>query len=183
MVVAFIGLLLNLGVALIVSRSEQTLNVRAALLHVTSDLLGSVAALAAGAVIYFTEWRPIDPILSLVIGLLILGSTVNLLRETLHVLMEGVPRELHLDEVGQALARMPGVRSVHDLHIWNISSGQVSLSAHLELDTLEQWPTVLDGARQVLLERFGIDHVTLQPELTGLPRAPKRAIVKLFAKP
>jgi cobalt-zinc-cadmium efflux system protein len=182
MAVAFVGLLLNLALAYVISSGERTLNVRAALLHVTSDLLGSVAALAAGAVITFTGWNPIDPILSLVIAGLILVSTLSLLRETLHVLMEGVPRRIKLDEVGQTLARVTQVRGVHDLHIWNISSGQVALSAHVELASLDAWPAVLEESRAILLERFGIDHVTLQPELAGAGRRPERAIVKVFAR-
>jgi len=180
MVVAFVGLLLNLVVAYVIGSGERNLNVRAALLHVTSDVLGSVAALAAGAVIYFTGWNPIDPILSLAIAALILASTLSLLREALHVLMEGVPRTLQLPEVGRALARVPGVHGVHDLHIWNISTGQVALSAHVEIEDLTQWPQVLDHSRRLLLERFGIDHATLQPELGATP--PARAIVKLFAR-
>jgi cobalt-zinc-cadmium efflux system protein len=180
--VAFVGLLLNLALAFIISSGERTLNVRAALLHVTSDLLGSVAALAAGAVITFTGWNPIDPILSLAIAALILVSTLSLLRETLHVLMEGVPRRIKLAEVGQALARVRHVRSVHDLHIWNISSGQVALSAHVELASLDVWPAVLEESRAILRERFGIDHVTLQPELLGAGQRPAHAIVKLFAR-
>jgi cobalt-zinc-cadmium efflux system protein len=180
MVVAFVGLLLNLIVAFVIGSGERNLNIRAALLHVTSDVLGSVAALAAGAVIYFTGWNPIDPILSLAIAALILVSTLSLLREALHVLMEGVPRRLQLPDVGRALARVPGVHGVHDLHIWNISTGQVALSAHVEVQDLTRWPAVLDQSRRILLERFGIDHVTLQPELS--PASPKRAIVKLFAR-
>jgi cobalt-zinc-cadmium efflux system protein len=182
MAVAFVGLLLNLVLAYVISSGERTLNVRAALLHVTSDLLGSVAALAAGAVITFTGWNPIDPILSLVIAGLILVSTVSLLRETVHVLMEGVPREIKLGEVGRALARVAQVRGVHDLHIWNISSGRVALSAHVELATLDVWPAVLEESRAILRERFGIEHVTLQPELAGADRRPAQAIVKLFAR-
>ncbi len=182
MIVAFIGLLLNLAVVLILSRGERGLNLRAAMLHVTSDLIGSVAALAAGAVIYFTGWRPIDPILSLVIALLILGSTINLLREALHVLMEGVPRTVKLDEVGRLIARINGVRSVHDLHIWHISLGRVALSAHLDITELSGWPTVLEQARQVLQERYGIDHVTLQPEVLADAGRGAQAVVKIVAR-
>jgi cobalt-zinc-cadmium efflux system protein len=181
MVVAFVGLLVNLVVALILSRGEQTLNSRAALLHVTSDVIGSVAALLAGAVIYATGWAPIDPILSLVISLLILASTINLLRETLHVLMEGVPSAIDLKEVGRALAALEHVTNAHDLHIWNISSGQVALSAHLELGSLSHWPKILTQARGMLSDRFGIEHVTLQPELSGAPR-PGHAVVKMVAR-
>ena len=182
MVVAFIGLIVNLVVVLILSRGERSLNLRAALLHVTSDVVGSVAALAAGAIIYFTGWQPIDAILSLVIALLILASTVYLLRETLHVLMEGVPGGVKLEEVGRRMARIDGVSSVHDLHIWNISSGRVALSAHLHLVRLEQWPGVLEETRRVLREQYGIDHVTLQPELTGPGSLAKHATVSVLTR-
>jgi cobalt-zinc-cadmium efflux system protein len=182
LIVAFVGLVLNLAVAFVISRGERNLNTRAALLHVMSDVLGSVVALVAGAVIYFTGWMPIDPILSLVIALLILGSTLHLLREALHVLMEGVPPAIRLEEVGQALAHLSGVHRVHDLHVWNISSGRVALSAHLELSSLERWPQVLRDARGLLLDRFGIEHVTLQPELVGEQGEPATAVVKLFTR-
>jgi cobalt-zinc-cadmium efflux system protein len=181
MLVAFVGLLVNLLVAYVLSRGEHSLNTRAAMLHVLGDLIGSFAALLAGAVIYFTGWEPIDPILSLVIGALILASTFHLLRDALHVLMEGVPRSLRLEEVGNALARIPDVREVHDLHIWHISSGQVSLSAHLRLDSLEQWPRILEDARRVLDERFDIDHVTLQPELSGDAHG-AHAVIQVFRR-
>jgi len=181
LLVAFVGLLLNLVVAFIISRGERNLNTRAALLHVLSDVFGSVVAMVAGAVIYFTGWMPIDPILSLVISLLILVSTLHLLREALHVLMEGVPAAIRLEEVGQALARLAGVRSVHDLHVWNISSGRVALSAHLELAALEDWPRVLIDARRLLLDRFAIEHVTLQPELASMRQGVRAEVVKLFS--
>jgi cobalt-zinc-cadmium efflux system protein len=149
---------------------------------VTSDVVGSVAALAAGAVVYFTGWQPIDPILSLVIAILILASTIHLLREALHVLMEGVPHSVKLEEVGKSIARIDGVRSVHDLHIWNISSGRVALSAHLDVDDLSNWPATLEQARYALKERYGIDHVTLQPEVGGPARHDSQKIVKVFAR-
>jgi cobalt-zinc-cadmium efflux system protein len=176
MLVAFLGLLINLAVVLVLSRAERNLNLRAALLHVASDVIGSVAALVAGAVIYYTGWQPIDPILSLVIALLILASTIGLLREALHVLMEGVPRNVKLEEVGIHLARVPGVLSVHDLHIWNISSGRMALSAHVALESLAQWPAILEHSRAALLERYGIDHVTLQPEIAGQGQGEQRVI-------
>jgi len=182
MIVAFVGLLVNMLVALVLSRSEQTLNARAALLHVLADLAGSFAALLAGAVIYFTGWEAIDPILSLVIGMLILASTFHLLRDALDVLMEGVPRSIRLEEVGKALAQLPNVRDVHDLHVWHISSGQVSLSAHLTIGTLGEWPRILTQARRVLTERFGISHVTLQPELAGLSGDGTPAVVQVIRR-
>jgi len=158
------------------------LNLRAAMLHVTSDLIGSMASLSAGDVIYFTGWRPIDPILSLVIALLILASTINLLREALHVLMEGVPRTVKLDEVGKLIARIDGVRSVHDLHIWHISLGRVALSAHLDIAELSSWPAVLARARRMLQERYAIDHVTLQPEVAAHAERGGQAVVRVVAR-
>lgn len=168
-VVAAAGLILNIGIALILSREEQTLNTRGALLHVIGDLLGSVAALLAGAVILLTGWTPIDPILSLAICLLILFSSLRLLREALHVIMEGVPRHLSLDEVGRSMATVARVRSVHDLHIWTLSSGRVALSAHVVIDDLDHWEALLHALNEVLRSRFAIDHTTLQPEAVGGP--------------
>ncbi len=165
MLVAAAGLAANVVVALLLSRGEQTLNVRGAFLHVMGDLLGSIAALISGAVIYFTGWLPIDSILSMFICLLILYSSLYLLRDALHVLMEGVPRHLDMQGIGRALAAADArIRSVHDLHIWNLSSGMIALSAHVVIDDMGHWEGVLDGLRALLRERFGIEHVTLQPE-------------------
>lgn len=165
--VALIGLIINTTVAWILSRGERTLNTRAALIHVMGDLLGSIAALTAGTVIYFTGWTPIDPILSLFICALILYSALRLLREALHVIMEGVPPNLDLREVGQAMAMTQGVQSVHDLHIWALSSGKVMLSAHIIISDMSRWEDTLASLRDLMHVRFDIDHVTLQPELDG----------------
>ncbi len=164
MVIATIGLVINVIIAMILHRGEKTLNTRAALLHVMGDLLGSVAALVAGVVIYFTGWMPIDPILSLLICLLILSASINLLREVIHVIMEGVPRYIDLPEVGHAMATVNGVKSIHDLHIWTLSSGMVALSAHVVVTDMARWEDILDAQRDLLHERYAIDHVTLQPE-------------------
>lgn len=161
---AALGLLLNLAVAWLLSRGEKNLNTRAALLHVMGDLLGSVAALIAGLVIALTGWTPIDPLLSLLIGALLLLSSLRLLRQALHGLMEGVPLHLSLEEIGKAMASVPDVVSVHDLHIWNVSSNQVLLSAHLVIRHCDDWRRVLEASRTLLHDRFDIEHVTLQPE-------------------
>lgn len=162
--VAVIGLGVNVLVMLTLSRGEQSINTRAALLHVLGDLLGSIAAIISGAVIYFTGWLPIDPLASLFICALILVSSLRLLREAVHVLMEGVPSHVNLPEVGHAMAGVAGVKSVHDLHIWTAASGQVALSAHVVLTNMNAWNDTLQRLRVLLHERFGIDHVTLQPE-------------------
>jgi cobalt-zinc-cadmium efflux system protein len=163
-IVALIGLCINLGVGWLLTRGEDSLNRRAALMHVIGDALGSVAALTAGVVISLTGWLAIDPILSVLVALLILVSTLNLLRETIHVLMEGVPLHIQLNQVGKKLAGLEGVSKVHDLHIWTLSSGQVAISAHLEMFDLGEWPRILHDARAMLAKDFGIGHITLQPE-------------------
>ena len=162
--VAAIGLGLNLLVAWLLGRGERTLNTRAALLHVLGDLLGSVAALLSGVVIAFTGWTPIDPLLSLGIGALIVVSSLRLLREALRGLMEGVPLTLAPETVGKALATVPGVASVHDLHIWSVGPERIMLTAHLVVRDLRQWETVLDACHALLSAQFAIRHTTLQPE-------------------
>lgn len=163
-ITAAIGLAINLLVAWLLSRGEKNINTRAAFLHVMGDLLGSVAALLAGLVIAFTGWTPIDPLLSLAIGALILFSSLRLLREALHGLMEGVPAGIAPNEVGQALAAVPGVASVHDLHIWQVKAGETLLSAHLVVKNIVQWESVLEASHALLSEKFDIHHITLQPE-------------------
>lgn len=164
MLIAFCGLVVNLLVARALHGHGHNMNSRAALLHVMGDLLGSIAALAAGAVIYFTGWLAIDPILSLLIAVLILGSTFRLLREVLHVLMEGVPGHLSINEVGQAITALEGVHEVHSIHIWSLSSEVTALSAHIVMADMQNWHHVLSNIRSLLHDRFDIDHVTLQPE-------------------
>lgn len=164
-VVGSIGLAVNLIVGWLLMRGEESLNRSAALIHVAGDALGSIAALAAGLVIMFTGWTPIDPILSVVISLLILVSTLNLLRQSIHVLMEGVPHNINLNAVGNRLAQIDNVKRVHDLHIWTLASGQVAMSAHLNLDEVSSWPQILHDAQHLLHQEFGIGHITLQPEI------------------
>ena len=163
MVVAAIGLFVNLAVAFMLSRGATGINARGALLHVMGDLLGSVAALVAGAVIFWTGYMPIDPILSLVVGLLILRSTVALLKESTGVLLQSVPTHVSYAAVGRALAALPGVTGVHDLHVWQLTAERVALSAHVTLSDGSAWPRVLASAQRMLGRDFDIDHVTLQP--------------------
>jgi cobalt-zinc-cadmium efflux system protein len=174
-VIATIGLLINLGVAWALSRESENLNARAALLHVLGDLLGSVAAIAAGVIIYFTGYLPIDPLLSMLVGGLILRSTLVVLRETAHVLLDAVPRHIDYRKVGLALARIPGVRSVHDLHVWAVAPDRCALSAHVLVEEVSQWPAVLSQARALLRDEFHIEHVTLQPEWLSAD-GPRRSV-------
>lgn len=164
MIVAFIGMIVNLGVASLLARGEKTLNMRAALLHVLSDLLGTFAALVAGAVIYFTGWFPIDPILSIFISILIIASSFRLLRESLRILMEGVPTHIDMEMVSKTLSQVAGVQGIHDLHIWTLSSGSIALSAHIHIHEISHWETILHDLTKTLESEFHIHHVTLQPE-------------------
>jgi len=166
-VVAAIGLLMNIVVAWVLSRDKKSVNTRAALVHVMGDLLGSIAALVAGVVIQLTGWMPIDAILSILVSLLILRSTVSILHESYHFLMEGVP--LHIDylQVGKDLRSVPGVLAVHDLHVWEMTPSFPALIGHIEIADIMEWPAIMSRINEMLLEKHGIDHVTLQPEEVG----------------
>ncbi|GAA6130046.1 cation diffusion facilitator family transporter [Halopseudomonas sabulinigri] len=164
LVVGTLGLLVNIIVAWVLMRGEQNMNVRGALLHVMGDLLGSVAAVAAGAIIYYGGPAIMDPILSLFVCLLILVSAVRLLRAVTRVLMEGVPQGVDAAQVSDALTQIDGVRAVHDLHIWSLSSNSHALAAHVDLDNMSLWQATLPQMQIILRERFGIAHSTLQPE-------------------
>jgi len=172
LIVGSIGLTLNIILAVVLFHGERTLNNKGALLHVLGDLLGSVAAISAGIVILLTGFTPIDPILTLLICALILVAALRLIREAAHVVMEGVPHHLDLREVGQAMASDPAVHSVHDLHIWALSSQDTALSAHIVLNDMADWNGVAWRLEQLLKERFRISHPTLQPEPAVLARIP-----------
>ena len=165
-VVALLGLLLNIFVARMLSHGGRDLNMRAALLHVMGDLLGSLAALVSGIVVWATGWFAVDPALSLFIAMLIAYSSLKLVREAFHGLMEGVPLHLSLEEIGKAMAKVEGVTSVHDLHIWSLTAERIALSAHVVIGGLESWPETLIRLQALLAQRYGIEHVTLQPEIS-----------------
>ena len=169
MIVAAIGLAVNIIVAWVLMGDRENINVRGALLHVMGDLLGSVAALVSGVVITVTGWTPVDPLLAMLIAALILVSSLRLLRESLHSLLDGVPFYLDLDEVRAALAAVDGVREVHDLHVWQLSAGRVALSAHVQVDHINAWPALARRLTQLADDEFGIDHVTLQPHNGDYP--------------
>jgi cobalt-zinc-cadmium efflux system protein len=162
--IALVGLLINVVAARLLMGGRDNVNVRAALLHVLADLLGSVAALVSGLVILYSGWTLIDPILSLFIVVLILFSSLRLLAEVVHTLLEGVPRHLDLQQVGREMCEIQGVQAVHDLHIWSVSAETTALSAHVVLQRIQDWQSLHRQLLQLLDKRFGIRHVTLQPE-------------------
>lgn len=162
--IAGVGLLINIAVAWTLSRDRENVNTRAALIHVMGDLLGSIAAIAAGAIIYFGGPLMVDPLLSMFVAALILRSTFGVLRETTFVLLDSVPQGVDYKKVGLSLAEIPGIVSVHDLHVWSMVPGRGAMSAHVLVDDIERWPVILHQARLVLKRDFHIDHITLQPE-------------------
>ena len=162
--IAGIGLLINVLVAWALSRDRENVNTRAALIHVMGDLLGSIAAIVAGLVIYFGGPLMADPLLSMFVAALILRSTFGVLRETTFVLLDSVPHGVDYKKVGLSLAQVPGIVSVHDLHVWAMVPGRGALSAHVLVDDIERWPVILHQVRYLMRRDFAIDHITLQPE-------------------
>lgn len=158
------GLLVNLtGLRILHGSRSESLNLQGAWLHVLADTLGSVQAIGAGALIWAFGWHLADPIASVLIALLVFGSSWPILRDSVNVLMEGTPRNIDATEVEAALESVDGVLDVHDLHVWTITSGFESLSAHA-LVAERDGDEVLREMRELLRERFGIEHVTVQLE-------------------
>lgn len=166
--IAIGGLVVNLlGLWMLHGGRNESLNVRGAWLHVLSDTLGSVGVIVAAGFIWAFGWYWFDPAASLLIGLLIIYSSWRLLAESTAVLMENAPRGIDVDEVRQAIVALPGVNSTHDLHIWTITSGLDSLSAHVVIDDDQTQSDLLTRLRTMLHDRFGIDHITIQLEPEG----------------
>jgi cobalt-zinc-cadmium efflux system protein len=166
MVIAAGGLAANLaGLWILHGGEAESLNVRGAWLHVATDALGSFGTIVAGALISFLGWTFIDPVASVLIALLVLYSSWSLLKEAVAVLMENAPAHIDVDKVRSCVASIPGVVSVHDLHVWTITTGIVALSAHV----ISSCPSGEDGAllqtvRESLHRDFGIHHSTIQME-------------------
>lgn len=165
LIIASLGLLVNVLVFFILQKDNHNMNIKAALIHVIGDLLGSAAAIGSAIVIYFTGWNIVDPILSVIVCLILIPSTYMLLKKTIHILLEGVPEEINFYEVGKKLESIPQVTAVHDLHIWTLDSKNLALSAHITLNTLDDWQNVLTACEKMLDKDFNIIHTTLQPEL------------------
>jgi cobalt-zinc-cadmium efflux system protein len=168
LVVAVAGMFANIASAWVLSRGaghRDNLNTRGAFLHVLGDLLGSMATIATALIIMFTGWYAADPILSVLIGCLVVLGAWSLLRESVDVLLEAAPRGVIIADVRRAMDAVPGVAGVHDLHVWTVTSGFTALSAHVETANLADWETCMQSLATMLREEFGIAHATLQPEL------------------
>jgi cobalt-zinc-cadmium efflux system protein len=164
-IVALVGLLVNIAAGMILHGSHrENLNLRGAYLHVVSDAIGSVGAIVAGSIMLATGWYLADPLISVFIGLLILYSSWSLIKDCLSILMQAVPKGIRLEEVKQTIEGVEGVIKVHDLHVWAVTSGIYTLSAHAVVDNGEDFHRVLNGIEETLRDRFRIEHTTIQLE-------------------
>jgi cobalt-zinc-cadmium efflux system protein len=163
--IAAAGLVVNLiSLGMLHNTRDGSLNARGAYLHVMSDALGSVGALAAAAIIWLTGWTPADPIASIALSLLILAGAWRLLRESTDILLDAVPRHVAMADVQRRILGVPGVAAVHDLHVWTVVNGVVAMSGHAVVPELDSHPGVLDGIRTEMAG-LGIGHVTMQLEV------------------
>ncbi|MGD0947888.1 MAG: cation diffusion facilitator family transporter [Candidatus Binatia bacterium] len=161
--VATLGLGVNLVSLSVLKRSQgESLNVRAAFVHVLGDALGSVGAVFAGVFILVANWYVADPLVGVGIGLLILYTSWEIIRDSVDILMQGTPRGMRLEEVEECLLGIAGVRQVHDLHIWTLTSGRYHLSAHLVIGGDNEPHAIIEAAQTRLRESFGIGHTTVQ---------------------
>jgi cobalt-zinc-cadmium efflux system protein len=165
MIVAVVGLLVNIAAAAMLhGQHRHNLNLRGAFLHVVSDAIGSVGAIAAAIIMLTTGWYLADPLISIFIGGLILFSSWSLIKDSVSVLMQSVPKGIRLEEVRLTIEAVDGVSKVHDLHIWAVTSDIFTLSAHAVVTNGEDFHQVLNNIEDTLKERFNIEHTTIQLE-------------------
>jgi cobalt-zinc-cadmium efflux system protein len=169
LVIAAIGLVVNLvSMRMLSGDKDESLNVKGAYLEVWSDMVGSVGVIIGALVIRWTGWGWVDSTVAVGIGLWVVPRTWTLLKESLNVLLEGVPEGIGVAEIEQSLRDIPGVASIHDLHVWSISSGKASLTVHVvSHEPPSTWPALLEGVRARLAEKFEIHHTTVQVESTS----------------
>jgi len=173
LVIAVLGLVINLiSMRLLSAGQEHSLNVKGAYLEVWSDMIGSIGVIIGAVLIRYTGWGWIDSAIAVAIGLWVVPRTWTLLKASMNVLLEGVPEGITLTDVESAILAIPGVDSVHDLHVWSITSGKSSLTVHVvsSADTLS-WPSLLDRVRDALADKFDIHHSTVQIEDTPCEQA------------
>lgn len=165
--VALVAVFVNLLIVVwLRNGGSKDINVRSAVLHMVGDMLFSIGVVIAGFVVVYTGWMQADPLISLFIGVFIVWSSLGILKESIHILMEGAPVEIDMSHLVAAINEIPDVQGVHDLHVWTIASGLPVLTAHIVLDDLaiSRGAVILDSVKRRLNERFGIQHATLQLE-------------------
>ncbi|MBI4456989.1 MAG: cation transporter [Acidobacteria bacterium] len=171
LVIAFLGLLANVMSAWLLHRSEsESLNVRAALLHLVGDIFGSIGAILAGVLMWGFQWYLADPIISVLVSGLILYSSWRLVKEAVGVLLEGTPSHININTMRQELAMVRGVESIHDLHVWTLTSGVHMMSCHAVITKEENHARILQELSRITQDRFRIGHTTIQVEEGDLVR-------------
>jgi cobalt-zinc-cadmium efflux system protein len=165
------ALAVNGGITLALVRGRNDLNLRSILVHNFGDALSNIAIIVGAIVIGYTGWHWIDPVLGLAIGLLVLWSSIGILRDSAHILLEGRPKEMGLEEVARAILKVDGVMEVHDVHIWSLGGGEIAMSCHARIPDmhLDKCEGVLTAIKETLAREFLIGHVTVQLERAGLP--------------
>ena len=164
MIVAGVGILVNGATAMLFTRGQHDINIRAAFLHMASDALVSIAVVFAGLVILWTSEEWVDPVMSLVVAVVILWGSIGLLKESVWMSLAGVPKGIDVDQVELSLAELDGVEAVHDLHVWPLSTTETALTAHIVTSLADYPDALLENARSLLHDRFHIEHCTLQVE-------------------
>src|SRR5262250_3037016 len=165
------ALAVNGGITLALVRGHKDLNLRSILVHNFGDALSNIAIIIGAVVIGYTGWRWVDPVLGLAIGVLVLWSSVGILRASAHVLLEGRPKEMGVEEVARAILRVEGVMEVHDVHIWSLGGGEIALSCHARVPDMhmDRCEAILSRIKELVKQDFSINHVTVQLERAGLP--------------
>jgi cobalt-zinc-cadmium efflux system protein len=171
--IAIFGLAANGASAAILSKSRsESLNVKGAFLHVMADALGSVGAISAGVIMLFTGWYQADPIISMLLGILIFYSSGKLVRDSINVLLEGVPHGIDVNSVEQKILALEAVKGIHDLHVWCITPTKIcAMSCHIVVDEGADRKRLLSNLISMLRKEFGIDHTTIQLEEEGYPKS------------
>ena len=167
LVIALIGLIVNLVVAFTLSKHDHDdLNTRAAFLHVLGDALASVGVIVVGVLLLFVDWFWLDPLVSVMIGLLILVSSGRVLKESIHILAEGMPSGMTATSIAASMLKVPGVRQVHDLHVWTVAPGYIALSAHVTIEdqSISQTAEMMTALKEALHDEYEIQHTTIQVE-------------------
>lgn len=176
MIVAFIGIVINSSVAFLFFKSRTDLNIRSAFLNMAMDALASVGALIAGLIIVITEKTFVDPFISIIIGLMLLYSGWSVVKDALHVLLDGVPEGIDIQKIKKAILKIPGVTGLDDLHVWALSTTSAALSCHLiiKICPLKKSLEIKEQVKQMLSEKFHIEHATIEVELTEGPHDNER---------
>jgi len=173
LIIAVLGLIANGLSAVTLSRSkDESLNVKGAFLHVVADTLGSIGAISAGLIMFFTGWYQADPLISMIIGVLIFYSSGKLIRDSLNVLLEGVPSHIDVSALERRILELKGVKGVHDLHVWCITPTKMCcMSGHVVIEEGTSRKKLITTLINMLKQEFGIDHTTIQLEDEGYPTA------------